>query len=60
VNLLLDVFSILDAQRPILLDQRCGFTEADNASPTPVNPAYKKPVLRTPPRSARLGVRLSF
>jgi carboxypeptidase family protein/TonB-dependent receptor-like protein len=60
LNLLLDVFSILNAQRPILLDQRWGFEEADNASPTPVNPAYKKPVLRTPPLSARLGVRLSF
>ncbi len=60
LNLLLDVFDILNAQRPILLDQRWGFTEADNASPTPVNPAYKKPVLRTPPLSARLGLRLSF
>ena len=60
LNLLLDVFNVLNAQRPILLDQRWGFEEADNASPTPVNPAYKKPVLRTPPLSARLGVRLSF
>jgi hypothetical protein len=60
LNVLLDVFDILNAQRPILLDQRWGFAEADNASPTPVNPAYKKPVLRTPPLSARLGVRLSF
>ena len=39
VNLLLDVFSLLDAQRPVLLDQRWGFQEADNASPTPVNRA---------------------
>ena len=60
VNLLLDVFNVLNAQRPILLDQRWGFQEADNASPTPVNPGYKKPVLRTPPTSFRLGVRVSF
>lgn len=60
VNLLLDVFNVLNAQRPILLDQRWGFQEADNASPTPVNPGYKKAVLRTPPTSFRLGVRVSF
>ncbi len=56
----LDVFNLLNAQRAILLDQRWGFQEADNASPTPVNPDYKKPVLRTPPRSLRVGVRVSF
>lgn len=60
VNVLLDVFNVLNAQRPILLDQRWGFQEADNESPTPVNPGYKKPVLRTAPTSARLGVRVSF
>jgi outer membrane receptor for ferrienterochelin and colicin len=60
VNFLLDVFNILNAQRPVLLDERWGFQEADNASPTPVNPNYKKPVFRTPPTSARLGVRVSF
>ena len=60
INFLLDVFNILNAQRPVLLDQRWGFEEADNASPTPVNPGYGKPVLRTAPTSARIGVRLSF
>jgi hypothetical protein len=60
VNLLFDVFSLLDAQRPILLDERWGFQEADNSSPTPVNPNYRKPVLRTAPRSLRVGVRVSF
>ena len=60
VNLLFDVFNILDAQRPLLLDQRWGFQEVDNASPTPVNPGYKKAVLRTPPTSLRVGVRVSF
>src|SRR5205814_7492994 len=38
LNLLLDVFNILNAQRPILLDQRWGFQESDNDSATPVNP----------------------
>ena len=60
VNLLLDVFNVLNTQRPVLVDQRWGFEEADNASPTPVNPSYLKAVLRTPPTSVRLGVRLSF
>ena len=44
----------------MLLDERWGFQEADNSSPTPVNPGYKHAVLRTPPRSIRLGVRVSF
>ena len=60
VNFLFDVFNILNAQRPVLLDQRWGFQESDNASPTPVNPNYKKAVFRTPPTSARLGARVSF
>jgi len=60
VNLLLDVFNLLNTQRPILLDERWGFQEADNSSPTPVNPDYLKPILRTLPRSLRLGVRVSF
>ena len=60
VNLLVDVFNILNAQRPVLLDERWGFQESDNASPTPVNTNYRKPVFRTPPTSARLGVRVSF
>ena len=60
LNLLLDVFNVLNAQRPILLDQRWGFEEADNDDPAPVNPRYGEAVIRTPPTSARLGVRLSF
>jgi hypothetical protein len=59
-NFLVDVFNVLNVQKAILVDQRWGFQEADNASPTPVNPGYKKPVLRTPPTSFRLGVRISF
>jgi hypothetical protein len=60
VNLLVDVFNLLNAQRPVVLDERWGFQEADNSSPTPVNPGYLKPVLRTPPRSYRLGARVTF
>jgi hypothetical protein len=60
LNLLLDVFNVLNTQRPLLLDQRWGFQEADNTSPTPVNPNYGKPILRTPPTSVRLGVRVSL
>ena len=60
VNLLVDVFNLLNAQRAILVDQRWGFQESDNASPTPPNPGYGQPVLRTPPRSVRLGVRVTM
>lgn len=60
VNILLDIFNILNSQRAVLLDERWGFTEDDNKSPTPVNPDYGKPFLRTPPTSARLGVRITF
>ena len=60
VNLLLDVFNLLNAQRPVLLDQRWGFQESDNASPTPVNSGYGHAVLRTAPTSARFGVRVTF
>jgi outer membrane receptor for ferrienterochelin and colicin len=60
INILFDIFNLLNAQRPVLLDQRWGFQEADNASPTPVNPTYGQAVLRTPPTAIRLGVRVSF
>jgi len=60
VNLLADVFNLLNAQRPVLLDERWDFDEADNASATPTNPNYKKAVLRQPPRSVRFGMRVSF
>jgi len=60
VNLLLDVFDLLNAQRPLLLDERWDFQQADNTSPTPTNPGYLKPILRTPPTSVRLGVRVSW
>jgi hypothetical protein len=60
INLILDAFNILNTQRPILVDQRWGFTEADNSSPTPANPRYGQAVFRTPATSARFGVRVSF
>lgn len=60
INVLLDVFNVLNAQRPILLDQRWGFQQADNAEPNPVNPGYLQPLLRTPPTTFRFGVRVSF
>jgi len=60
VNILVDVFSIFNAQKAVTLDERWGFQESDNSSPTPVNPTYKQPIYRTSPTSARLGVRVSF
>jgi hypothetical protein len=55
-----DAFNLLNAQRPVLVDQRWGFREEDNSSPSPVNTRYGEAVFRTPPTSVRLGVRLSF
>jgi hypothetical protein len=60
INVLLDVFNVLNAQRSVLLDQRWAFEEKDNSSPTPANPDYGKAILRTPPTSVRLGLRISF
>jgi hypothetical protein len=60
VNVLLDVFNVFNLQQAVVLDERWDFQESDNASPVPTNPSYKKPVLRTPPRSFRLGLRLSL
>jgi hypothetical protein len=60
VRFLLDVFNLLDTQRAVLLDQRWGLQEADNAQATAPNPGYGKPVLRTPPTSVRFGVRVTF
>jgi len=59
-NLLLDVFNILNTQRAVLLDERYGFQESDNALPTSPNPNYLKPIVRTPATSARVGVRWTF
>jgi hypothetical protein len=60
LNLLLDVFNILNTQRPVLLDERYGFQESDNALPKAANPNFLKPVVRTPATSARVGVRWTF
>jgi hypothetical protein len=60
VNVLVDVFNLLNTQKPVLLDQRYGFQEADNFAATPANPGYLQPVLRTPPTTVRLGARVSF
>jgi hypothetical protein len=60
VMFIADVFNVFNAQKAVLLDQRWDFQEADNASPTPTNPNYGKPVLRQPPRSVRFGAKVSF
>lgn len=60
INFLLDVFNLLNAQRAVLLDQRYGFQESDNFLASPANEGYLQPVVRTPPTSLRLGVRVSF
>jgi hypothetical protein len=60
LNILLDVFNILNTQRAVLLDQRYSFQEEDNGLPTSANASYLKPVVRTPATSARLGLRWTF
>jgi outer membrane receptor for ferrienterochelin and colicin len=71
VNLLADVFNLLNAQRPILLDQRYNFAEFTNADyvcgsnlssvdEPKCNERYGQAFLRQAPRSLRLGARVSF
>jgi hypothetical protein len=71
VNLLADVFNLINAQRPILLDQRYNIAEfvdatyicgSNPSSPDEgnCNERYKQAFLRQAPRSLRLGARISF
>ena len=60
LNVLLDVFNLMNTQRAALIDQRWGFQESDNSSPTPVNTNYGKAVVRTAPANVRVGLRLTF
>jgi len=60
LNILLDVFNILNTQRAVLLDQRYSFQEEDNGLAKSANATYLKPVVRTPATSARLGLRWTF
>jgi outer membrane receptor for ferrienterochelin and colicin len=71
VNLIADVFNVLNAQRPILIDQRYNFQEfadadyicgsdPNNVDEGKCNERYGKAFLRQAPRSLRLGARISF
>lgn len=71
VNFLLDVFNLLNAQRPIVLDERYNLSEFDDAGyvcgskpgsddEKRCNAYYGKPIFRTPPRQLRVGMRVSF
>jgi hypothetical protein len=71
VNFLVDIFNLLNAQRPLVLDERYNLSEFDNASyicgskpgsadENRCNSYYLKPIFRTPPRQLRLGLRVSF
>lgn len=41
-NFLLDIFSLINSQKAIVLDQRWGFQEADNGSNSPANSVTEK------------------
>jgi outer membrane receptor for ferrienterochelin and colicin len=71
VNLLADVFNVLNVQKPVLLDQRYNFAEfsnaqyvcGSNADPDDegkCNERYGTAFLRQAPRTLRLGARVSF
>lgn len=71
VNFLVDVFNLLNAQRPVVLDERYNLSEFDDAGYTcgsrpgsadekRCNAYYLRPIFRTPPRQLRLGLRVSF
>ncbi len=60
INILVDVFNLLDKQEAIAVDNRYSFEEADNSKPTPTNSRYLKGRLFQDPRTVRLGLRVSF
>jgi outer membrane receptor for ferrienterochelin and colicin len=71
VNLLADVFNVLNVQKPVLLDQRYNFAEFANAQyvcgsntssvdERKCNERYGEAFVRQAPRSLRLGARVSF
>lgn len=71
VNFLVDVFNLLNAQRPVVLDERYNLSEFDDAGyvcgskpgsddEKRCNASYGKPIFRTLPRQLRLGLRVSF
>jgi hypothetical protein len=54
------VYNLLNAQRPLLTDERWSFREADNRSPTPTNPHFGEATARTPPRTLLVGIRFTY
>jgi outer membrane receptor for ferrienterochelin and colicin len=71
VNFMVDIFSLLNVQRAVVLDERYNLSEFNNPSyvcgsnADPVdegkcNSFYLKPISRTPPRQVRFGLRVSF
>lgn len=60
INILLDVFSLLNQQEAITVDNRYAFNQSDNENATPSNSRYGKGVTFQDPRTLRLGLRVSF
>ena len=60
VNVLLDVFNVLNRQDAITVDNRWAFNQADNDLPTPSNARYGRGRTFQDPRTLRLGLRVSF
>jgi len=60
VNVLLDLFNVLNRQEAITVDNRWDFNQADNVLPTPSNSRYGKGRTFQDPRTLRLGLRVSF
>lgn len=71
LNLIADVFNLLNVQKPILLDQRYNFAEFADADyvcgsnrssvdEPKCNERYGQAFLRQGPRALRLGARISF
>ncbi len=69
VNVLVDIFQLLNAQRATFLDETYNTAQFDNpnyvcgsggAEEGKCNSFYKTPLARTSPRSVRFGLRVSF
>lgn len=60
VNVLVDVFNVLNRQEAITVDNRYSFSQADNDKPKPTNARFGQGLIFQDPRTLRLGLRVSF
>lgn len=56
----LAIYNILNAQRPLTVDERWSFEERGNISSDATNSAFRQVLERTPPRRVYFGIRVEY